>query len=45
MLINRADQAYGHVIMTHEFPMSEVARALDASADKQCGKILVRPQR
>ena len=32
------------VMVTHEFPMSAAAQALDVSASKACGKIYLRPQ-
>lgn len=33
------------VLVTHEFPMTQAAAALDVSASKQCGKIYLYPQK
>jgi len=45
MLRNKEVQRMWDVVVTHEFPMSEVAEALKISATQQCGKILLYPHR
>ncbi len=45
MLRNREVQQMWDVVVTHEFPMSEVEAALKVSATQQCGKILLYPHR
>jgi L-iditol 2-dehydrogenase len=43
MLRNTEVQQMWDVVVTHEFPMSEVEEALKISATQQCGKILIYP--
>ena len=44
MLRNAEVQRQIDVLVTHEFPMSEAAAALEISASKQCGKVYLYPQ-
>ena len=43
MLRNKEEQRMWDVVVTHEFPMSEVEEAFKISATQKCGKILLYP--
>jgi threonine dehydrogenase-like Zn-dependent dehydrogenase len=43
MLRNAEVQRMWDIVVTHEYPMSEVEEALKTSASQQCGKILIYP--
>jgi threonine dehydrogenase-like Zn-dependent dehydrogenase len=45
MLRNKEVQQMWDVVVTHEFPMSEVEEAFKISASQLCGKILLYPNR
>ncbi len=45
MLRNPEVQRMWDVVVTHEFPMSEVEDALKVAATQQCGKVLLYPHR